>query len=142
MVTPFLYSEIDIHTLAIPGHVVNRPVLFRREVLPSATEEVATSITCVLAEATDSDRIGQVLPVPKYGQYATLRTRRLETDRDQASLSESILRWQLWNKTVALEDQEYLVEFEHAPGEFELENVRAALCACLPASRSMGSMMV
>lgn len=130
VVTPFLYSEIDIHTLAVPGHVVNRPVLFRREVLPSATEEVATSVTCVLAEATASKRVGQVVPVPKYGQYATLRTRRFEKDKDQASLSEGILRWQKWNKKVALEDHEYLVEFEHAPGEFELENV---LGICLEA---------
>lgn len=126
VVTPYLYTEIDIHTLAIPAHVVARPILFRRDIWPfgTATEQVATSVTCLLAEPTTSERIGQVLPVPKYGRYARHQTRPFQKKRDQGLLTlGSMVQWQKGNGIEPTEDQEYLVTFEYAPGEFEIENV-------------------
>jgi len=126
IVTPFLYTEIDIHTLAIPAHAVERPVLFRRDIWPfgTATEQVATSLTCVLAEPPSSPRVGTVLPMLKYGYHAKLRTRKFRRGKDEGLLIPGhMMQWKKWAGSSPAEDQEYLVEFEYAPGEFELENV-------------------
>ncbi|KAF8470749.1 hypothetical protein BDZ91DRAFT_847048 [Kalaharituber pfeilii] len=120
IITPYLYSELDLHMLAIPAHAVHRPVLLRRDIWPYGTEkEVSYSATCLLAEPTGNGKLGQTIPVPKYGNHAKLVTRRLrDQDKKRLGLNELARRHRL-NRMVPTPDQQFVLDFEYAPAEFE-----------------------
>lgn len=124
VVTPILYSGIDIHTLAIPGRVVKRPVLLRRDVWPFGINKekyTSSSVTCLLAEPTLSENLGRVVKIPKYGTHARMVTRQFEKGIDDDLVGAEIIESRhKWDKTSPREDQQYLLEFEYAPGEFEI----------------------